>query len=94
MQVTLPAALFVPNSLLNQFRRGGGDMLTRRGWLRINEVVRKLRGAACAGHRKRISAFLANVYSNHKSAGILCRYGVQLIDAAYGIRRKERYRSC
>jgi putative protease len=82
VSVTLPGALFVPNSLLNQLRR---------------ETVEKLDVARLAhyqrGSRKPVSvpppvfpethlSFLANVY-NRKAREFYHRYGVQLIDAAY-----------
>ncbi len=82
MEINLPGALFVPNSLLNQLRRETVDMLDDA---RLKAVVR--------GCRKPVSvpppvypethlSFLANVY-NHKAREFYQRYGVQLIDAAY-----------
>ncbi|EMI7393082.1 TPA: peptidase U32 family protein [Klebsiella oxytoca] len=82
MEISLPGALFVPNSLLNQLRRETVDMLDDA---RLKAVVR--------GCRKPVSvpppvypethlSFLANVY-NHKAREFYQRYGVQLIDAAY-----------
>lgn len=82
VQINLPGALFVPNSLLNQLRR---------------ETVERLDDArvksAPHGQRKAVSvpppvypethlSFLANVY-NHKARAFYQRYGVKLIDAAY-----------
>ncbi|MEW5561158.1 U32 family peptidase [Enterobacter asburiae] len=82
VQVNLPGALFVPNSLLNQLRRETVEMLDEA---RLAAYVR--------GSRKPVSTpepvypethltFLTNVY-NHKAREFYHRYGVQLIDAAY-----------
>ncbi|MCU6663455.1 MAG: peptidase U32 family protein [Silvania sp.] len=82
IQVNLPDALFVPNSLLNQFRRETAEMLDTA---RLENYPR--------GSRKAVSvpppvypdthlSFLANVY-NHKARAFYQRYGVTLIDAAY-----------
>lgn len=82
VQINLPGALFVPNSLLNQLRRETAERLDEA---RVN--------AAPRGQRKAVSvpppvypethlSFLANVY-NHKARAFYQRYGVKLIDAAY-----------
>lgn len=82
VQINLPGALFVPNSLLNQLRRETTELLDEA---RVN--------AAPRGQRKAVSvpppvypethlSFLANVY-NHKAREFYQRYGVKLIDAAY-----------
>ncbi|WP_299999905.1 U32 family peptidase [uncultured Cedecea sp.] len=82
VDITLPTALFVPSSALNQLRRDAIDVLTEA---RLQNYQR--------GHRKAVSvpapiyphthlSFLANVY-NHKAREFYHRYGVQLIDAAY-----------
>lgn len=82
VQVNLPGALFVPNSLLNQLRR---ETVERLDEARLAAYVR--------GSRKPVSTpepvypethltFLTNVY-NHKAREFYHRYGVQLIDAAY-----------
>ncbi|VUS25803.1 putative protease YdcP [Klebsiella pasteurii] len=82
VEINLPGALFVPNSLLNQLRRETVEMLDDA---RLKAVAR--------GSRKPVSvpppvypethlSFLANVY-NHKAREFYQRYGVQLIDAAY-----------
>lgn len=82
VQINLPGALFVPNSLLNQLRR---ETVERMDEARVN--------AAPRGQRKAVSvpppvypethlSFLANVY-NHKARAFYQRYGVKLIDAAY-----------
>lgn len=82
VQINLPGALFVPNSLLNQLRR---ETVERLDDARVK--------AAPRGQRKAVSvpppvypethlSFLANVY-NHKARAFYQRYGVKLIDAAY-----------
>ncbi|EPJ7883876.1 TPA: U32 family peptidase [Raoultella planticola] len=82
VQINLPGALFVPNSLLNQLRR---ETVERLDEARVN--------AAPRGQRKAVSvpppvypethlSFLANVY-NHKARAFYQRHGVKLIDAAY-----------
>ncbi|HFP9334616.1 TPA: U32 family peptidase [Raoultella planticola] len=82
VQINLPGALFVPNSLLNQLRR---ETVERLDEARVN--------AAPRGQRKAVSvpppvypethlSFLANVY-NHKARAFYQRYGVKLIDAAF-----------
>ncbi|EAA2282410.1 U32 family peptidase [Salmonella enterica subsp. enterica serovar Enteritidis] len=76
MQVTLPAALFVPNSLLNQFRREAIDMLDAA------RLAHYQRGQPAPVYPQTHLSFLANVY-NHKAREFYHRYGVQLIDAAY-----------
>ncbi|MBM6477556.1 U32 family peptidase [Raoultella ornithinolytica] len=82
VQINLPGALFVPNSLLNQLRR---ETVERLDDARVKSAPR--------GQRKAVSVpppvypdthlpFLANVY-NHKARAFYQRYGVKLIDAAY-----------
>lgn len=82
VQINLPGALFVPNSLLNQLRR---ETVERLDDARVK--------AAPRGQRKAVSvpppvypdthlSFLANVY-NYKARAFYQRYGVKLIDAAY-----------
>ncbi|HFP9200014.1 TPA: U32 family peptidase [Raoultella ornithinolytica] len=82
VQINLPGALFVPNSLLNQLRR---ETVERLDDARVKSAPR--------GQRKAVSvpppvypdthlSFLANVY-NHKARAFYQRYGVKLIDAAY-----------
>ncbi|HAT1617629.1 TPA: U32 family peptidase [Raoultella ornithinolytica] len=82
VQINLPGALFVPNSLLNQLRR---ETVERLDDARVKTAPR--------GQRKAVSvpppvypethlSFLANVY-NHKARAFYQRYGVKLIDAAY-----------
>lgn len=77
VQINLPGALFVPNSLLNQLRR---ETVERLDDARVK--------AAPRGQRKAVSvpppvypdthlSFLANVY-NHKARAFYQRYGVKL----------------
>ncbi|KFT06724.1 peptidase U32 family protein, partial [Salmonella enterica] len=82
MQVTLPAALFVPNSLLNQFRREAIDMLDAARLAHYQRGRRKPVAQPAPVYPQTHLSFLANVY-NHKAREFYHRYGVQLIDAAY-----------
>ncbi|WP_434668808.1 peptidase U32 family protein [Klebsiella sp. B345] len=82
VQVNLPAALFVPNSLLNQLRRETAELLDEA---RIHAAPRGQRKAVCVPppvYPETHLSFLANVY-NHKAREFYQRYGVKLIDAAY-----------
>lgn len=93
MQVTLPAALFVPNSLLNQFRREAIDMLDAARLAHYQRGRRKPVAQPAPVYPQTHLSFLANVY-NHKAREFYHRYGVQLIDAAYEAhQRRARYRS-
>ncbi|EAW9891668.1 U32 family peptidase [Salmonella enterica] len=82
MQVTLPAALFVPNSLLNQFRREAVDMLDAARLAHYQRGRRKPVAQPAPVYPQTHLSFLANIY-NHKAREFYHRYGVQLIDAAY-----------
>ncbi|WP_174508804.1 peptidase U32 family protein [Klebsiella oxytoca] len=82
VQVNLPGALFVPNSLLNQLRRETVELLDEA---RLNAAPRGQRKAVCVPppvYPETHLSFLANVY-NHKAREFYQRYGVKLIDAAY-----------
>ena len=82
VQVNLPGALFVPNSLLNQLRRETAELLDAA---RLNAAPRGQRKAVCVPppvYPETHLSFLANVY-NHKAREFYQRYGVKLIDAAY-----------
>ncbi|MEL0553179.1 U32 family peptidase [Raoultella lignicola] len=82
VQVNLPGALFVPNSLLNQLRRETVELLDEA---RLNATPRGQRKAVCVPppvYPETHLSFLANVY-NHKAREFYQRYGVKLIDAAY-----------
>ena len=82
VDVMLPEALFVPNSMLNQLRRETVEMLDEA---RLAAYVRGSRKAVTTPppvYPESHLNFLANVY-NHKAREFYHRYGVQLIDAAY-----------
>ncbi|VDZ78868.1 collagenase [Salmonella bongori] len=82
VQVALPMALFVPNSLLNQFRREATDMLDTARLAHYQRGRRKPVAQPAPVYPQTHLSFLANVY-NHKAREFYHRYGVQLIDAAY-----------
>lgn len=82
VEVMLPEALFVPNSMLNQLRRETVEMLDNA---RLAAYVRGRRKAVAEPapvYPESHLSFLANVY-NHKAREFYHRFGVQLIDAAY-----------
>ncbi len=82
VDLNLPAALFIPNSQLNQLRREAIDALTDA---RVEHYQRGSRKAVCVPapvYPEEHLTFLANVY-NHKAREFYQRYGVKLIDAAY-----------
>lgn len=82
VDLNLPAALFIPNSQLNQLRREAIDALTDA---RVEQYQRGSRKAVCVPapvYPEEHLTFLANVY-NHKAREFYQRYGVKLIDAAY-----------
>lgn len=82
VDLNLPAALFIPNSQLNQLRREAIDALTDA---RVEQYQRGSRKAVCVPapvYPEDHLTFLANVY-NHKAREFYQRYGVKLIDAAY-----------
>ena len=82
VQINLPGALFVPNSLLNQFRREAADMLDAARLASYQRGSRKPVADPAPVYPQTHLSFLANVY-NHKARAFYQRYGVQLIDAAY-----------
>jgi hypothetical protein len=82
VQVTLPGALFVPNSLLNQLRRETVDMLDAARLEAYQRGSRKPVSTPAPVYPETHLTFLSNVY-NHKAREFYHRYGVQLIDAAY-----------
>ncbi len=82
IDISLPGALFVPNSLLNQLRR---DTIEALDAARLENYVRGSRKAVVTPapvYPESHLTFLANVY-NHKAREFYQRYGVSLIDAAY-----------
>ncbi|MEX3021096.1 U32 family peptidase [Kluyvera sp. STS39-E] len=82
VDVMLPEALFVPNSLLNQLRRETVEMLDIARLEAYRRGERKVVAYPAPVYPDNHLSFLANVY-NHKAREFYHRYGVQLIDAAY-----------
>lgn len=82
IEVNLPDALFVPNSLLNQFRRETAEMLDEARLANYPRGSRKAEAVPAPVYPDTHLSFLANVY-NHKARAFYHRHGVQLIDAAY-----------
>ena len=82
IEVNLPDALFVPNSLLNQFRRETAEMLDAARLAQYPRGSRKAESVPAPVYPDTHLSFLANVY-NHKAREFYHRHGVQLIDAAY-----------
>ncbi|KUQ56270.1 peptidase U32 family protein, partial [Enterobacter hormaechei] len=82
IEVNLPDALFVPNSLLNQFRRETAEMLDEVRLANYSHGSRKAEAVPAPVYPDTHLSFLANVY-NHKARAFYHRHGVQLIDAAY-----------
>ncbi|MGZ0722438.1 peptidase U32 family protein [Kluyvera cryocrescens] len=82
VDVMLPEALFVPNSLLNQLRREAVEMLDQARLAAYTRGERKAVSNPPPVYPDSHLSFLANVY-NHKAREFYHRYGVQLIDAAY-----------
>ncbi len=82
IQVNLPGALFVPNGLLNVFRREAIEMLDKARLARYKRGVRKSVSDPAPVYPQTHLSFLANVY-NQKAREFYHCYGVQLIDAAY-----------
>ena len=82
IEVNLPDALFVPNSLLNQFRRETAEMLDEVRLANYSRGSRKAEAVPAPVYPDTHLSFLANVY-NHKARAFYHRHGVQLIDAAY-----------
>jgi len=90
IQVNLPGALFVPNSLLNQFRRETADMLDEARLANYPRGSRKAVSVPPPVYPDTHLSFLANVY-NHKARAFYQRYGVELIDAAYEAHEEKGY---
>ena len=82
VDINLPGALFVPNSLLNQLRRETVEMLEEARLASYQRGSRKAVATPAPVDPETHLSFLANVY-NHKAREFYHRYGVQLIDAAY-----------
>ncbi len=82
VEINLPGALFVPNSLLNQLRRETVEILEEARLVSYQRGSRKAVATPAPVYPETHLSFLANVY-NHKAREFYHRYGVQLIDAAY-----------
>lgn len=82
VDINLPGALFVSNSLLNQLRRETVEMLEEARLASYQRGSRKAVATPAPVYPETHLSFLANVY-NHKAREFYHRYGVQLIDAAY-----------
>ncbi|MEW7315132.1 U32 family peptidase [Buttiauxella gaviniae] len=82
VDLNLPAALFIPNSQLNQLRREVIDELTEARLQQYQRGTRKAVSVPAPVYPEEHLTFLANVY-NHKAREFYQRYGVKLIDAAY-----------
>ncbi len=82
ISISLPGALFVPNSLLNQLRRETVEMLEEARLANYQRGSRKPVANPAPVYPETHLSFLANVY-NHKAREFYHRYGVQLIDAAF-----------
>ena len=80
--VSLPGALFVPNSLLNPLRRDAMDALDDARLASYQRGRRKPVSVPPPVYPETHLTFLSNVY-NQKARDFYQRYGVQLIDAAY-----------
>ena len=84
VNINLPGALFVPNSLLNQLRRETSDALDDARLAAYQRATRKAVSEPAPVYPDSHLSFLANVY-NHKAREFYHRYGVQLIDAAFEV---------
>ncbi|MGB7799699.1 peptidase U32 family protein [Buttiauxella sp.] len=82
VDLNLPAALFIPNSQLNQLRREAIDELSDARLQQYQRGSRKAVSVPAPVYPDEHLTFLANVY-NHKAREFYQRYGVKLIDAAY-----------
>lgn len=82
VNVNLPGALFVPNSVLNQLRRETVEMLDNARMAAYQRGSRKPVAVPAPVYPETHLTFLSNVY-NYKAREFYHRYGVQLIDAAY-----------
>ncbi|GDX06314.1 U32 family peptidase [Buttiauxella sp. WJP83] len=82
VDLNLPAALFIPNSQLNQLRREAIDELSDARLQQYQRGSRKAVSVPAPVYPEEHLTFLANVY-NHKAREFYQRYGVKLIDAAY-----------
>ncbi len=88
IDVTLPGALFVPNSVLNQFRREAVEMLDDARLANYQRGSRKAVSVPPPVYPETHLTFLSNVY-NHKAREFYQQYGVQLIDGAYEMHEEK-----
>ena len=82
IEVNLPDALFVPNSLLNSFRRETAEMLDAARLAQYPRGSRKAETVPAPVYPDTHLPFLANGY-NHKARQFYHRHGGQRIEAAY-----------
>lgn len=88
IEVNLPGALFVPNSMLNAFRREAVDMLDEARLANYQRGSRKAVSDPAPVYPDTHLSFLANVY-NHKAREFYQRFGVQLIDGAFEMHEEK-----
>ncbi len=88
IDINLPGALFVPNSVLNSFRRETVDMLDEARLANYQRGSRKAVSDPAPVYPDTHLTFLANVY-NHKAREFYQRFGVQLIDGAYEMHEEK-----
>ena len=86
--INLPGALFVPNSMLNAFRRDTVEMLDEARLASYQRGSRKAVSDPAPVYPDTHLTFLANVY-NHKAREFYQRFGVQLIDGAYEMHEEK-----
>jgi len=86
--INLPGALFVPNSVLNSFRRETVEMLDEARLANYQRGSRKAVSDPAPVYPDTHLTFLANVY-NHKAREFYQRFGVQLIDGAYEMHEEK-----
>ena len=88
IEINLPGALFVPNSMLKQFRREAVEMLDEARLAGYQRGSRKPVTVPAPVYPETHLTFLSNVY-NHKAREFYQRYGVQLIDGAYEMHEEK-----
>ncbi len=88
IEINLPGALFVPNSMLNAFRRDTVEMLDEARLAGYQRGSRKAVSDPAPVYPDTHLTFLANVY-NHKAREFYQRFGVQLIDGAYEMHEEK-----
>ncbi|VTP14030.1 putative protease YhbU precursor [Phytobacter ursingii] len=88
IDINLPGALFVPNSMLNSFRRETVEMLDEARLANYQRGSRKAVSDPAPVYPDTHLTFLANVY-NHKAREFYQLFGVQLIDGAYEMHEEK-----